>query len=172
MFSRAAINSSMTQKREYSVFSSPFRSCISASTLTFDPVPLSFLLPRFDECLFVVHSLFSPEREICLRLCAMAAMRTRDRRKNRKASAKTRQDSELQRNKDVPETIISMLTWSFCSSKGNSSYKDLGCTELHWPAEDERELSQEIVRVNPLSRCSILQVSKNFMNEYLDRIYR
>jgi len=49
-----------------------------------------------------------------------------------------------------------MLPWSFCSLKDNSSYKDLGCTELHWPAEDERELSQEIVRVNPLSRRSIL----------------
>lgn len=62
-----------------------------------------------------------------------------------------------------------MLTWSFCSSKDNS-YKDLGCTELHWPAEDERELSQEIMRVNPLNRHSILQVSKNFMNEYPEKI--
>lgn len=62
-----------------------------------------------------------------------------------------------------------MLTWSFCSSKDNS-YKDLGCTELHWPAEDERELSQEIMRVNPLNRHSILQVSKNFMNEYPEKM--
>jgi len=62
----------------------------------------------------------------------MAAMRTRDRRRNSRTSAKT-------------------------SSKSKSSYKELGCTELHWPAEDERELSQEIVRVNPLDRHSILQ---------------
>lgn len=144
-------------------------SSIFPPRLCFDPVPHPLLLPRSGEYLFVVHSLFAPEREICLRLCAMAAVRTRDRRKNRKASAKTRWDSELQRNKDAVETRSSMLPWSFCSSKDNSSYKDLGCTELHWPAEDERELSQEIVRVNPLSRRSILLVSKNLMNEYPER---
>ena len=151
---------------ENSVFGSPFRSRISASTL-FWPSSLASLgwIPVC--CSFAVRS----EREICLRLWTMAAMRTRDRRRNSRTSAKTRWDSELQRNKEAAETEISMLTWSFYSWKRNSSYKELGCTELHWPAEDERELSQEIVRVNPLDRHSILQVSKNFMNEYLVKIY-
>lgn len=101
----------------------------------------------------------------------MAAVRTKDRKKNSKNSTKTRRDSELQRNKDAAERESSKRTWSFCSSKGNSSYKDLGVAELHWPAEDERELSQEIVRVNPLSRHSILQVNKHWMNECLERTY-
>lgn len=163
MFPFIAINNRCF-RQVYSVTSSLFQSGVSAS--------IRLVLPRFGEALFVVYSLFAPEREIRLRLCAMAAMRTKDRRRNRKNSAKTRRDSELQQNKDVAETETSKLTWSFCSSKGNSSYKDLGCTELHWPAEDERELSQEIVRVNPLNRRSILQVNKNFMNEYLEKIYR
>lgn len=153
---------------ENSVFGSPFRSHISASTL-FRPSSLVSLgwIPVC--CSFAVRS----EREICLRLWTMASMRTRarDRRRNSRTSAKTRWDSELQRNKEAAETEISMLSWCFYSSKSNSSYKELGCTELHWPAEDERELSQEIVRVNPLDRLSILQVSKNFMNEYLVKIY-
>ncbi|CAH3144466.1 unnamed protein product, partial [Porites lobata] len=42
-------------------------------------------------------------------------------------------------------------------SKAISTYKELGVEELQWPAEDERELSQEIIRVNPLNRHSILQ---------------
>ena len=56
-------------------------------------------------------------------------------------------------------------------SKGNATYKELGVAELQWPGEDEREMSQEIVRVNPLNRHSIVQVNTQFMNEYLDDIY-
>lgn len=52
-------------------------------------------------------------------------------------------------------------------SKAISTYKELGVEELQWPAEDERELSQEIIRVNPLNRHSILQVNTQFMNKYL-----
>ena len=57
-----------------------------------------------------------------------------------------------------------------CRSKANATYKELGVAELQWPGEDEREMSQEIVRVNPLNRHSILQVNAQFMNEYLDDI--
>ena len=136
---------------------------------TFEYQFLSSILTSLWCALVCCHSSISPEREICLRFAAMAAVRTKDRKKNSKNSAKTRRDSELQRNKDAAES--SKRTWSFCSSKGNSSYKDLGVAELHWPAEDERELSQEIVRVNPLSRHSILQVNKHWMNECLERTY-
>ena len=59
----------------------------------------------------------------------------------------------------------------FCRSKANSTYKELGVAELQWPAEDERELSQEIVRVNPLNRHSILQVNAQFMNEHVENMY-
>ena len=52
-------------------------------------------------------------------------------------------------------------------SKAISTYKELGVEELQWPAEDERELSQEIIRVNPLNRHSILQVNTQFMNKHL-----
>ena len=52
-------------------------------------------------------------------------------------------------------------------SKAISTYKELGVEELQWPAEDERELSQEIIRVNPLNRHSILQVNPQFMNKHL-----
>ncbi|XP_068675768.1 S-phase kinase-associated protein 2-like [Montipora foliosa] len=44
-------------------------------------------------------------------------------------------------------------------SKVNATYKELGVAELQWPAEEERELTQEIVRVNPLKGQSILQAS-------------
>ncbi|KAJ7386610.1 F-box protein of unknown function [Desmophyllum pertusum] len=84
----------------------------------------------------------------------MAAVRTKDRKRK---TAKIRRDSELQRNKDAVESETSKIAWSFGSSKRNSSYKDLGVAELQWPPEDERELSQEIVRVKPLNRHSILQ---------------
>lgn len=50
-------------------------------------------------------------------------------------------------------------------SKANLTYGDLGVSELAWPAEDDRELSQEIVRVNPSTRHSILQVNVQFVNE-------
>ncbi|CAH3191367.1 unnamed protein product, partial [Porites evermanni] len=55
-------------------------------------------------------------------------------------------------------------------SKAISTYKELGVEELQWPAEDERELSQEIIRVNPLNRHSILQApSHKFVVSHLGR---
>ena len=126
----------------------------------------SSALPRFDERLFVVIRCSVPEREICFRFGAMAAVRTKDRKRN---TAKTKRGSRPQRNKEAIEPECSKITWSFHRSKINPTYKELGVAELQWPAEDERELSQEIVRVNPLNRHSIVQVNKHFLNEYLTR---
>nr|XP_058943189.1 S-phase kinase-associated protein 2-like [Pocillopora verrucosa] len=80
------------------------------------------------------------------------------RRKNRKRSAaRTKGGSQKHPNKDVVGTEISKITCSSSRSKVDLTYKELGVAELQWPAADERELSQEIMRVNPLNRQSILQ---------------
>lgn len=124
-------------------------------------------LPRSGEYLPVFHSFITPKREICLRFGAMAPVR----RKNRKRSAaRTKGGSQKNPNKDVVGTEISKITCSSSRSKVDLTYKELGVAELQWPAADERELSQEIMRVNPLNRQSILQVNKNFVNEYFARI--
>ena len=124
-------------------------------------------LPRSGEYLPVFHSFITPKREICLRFGAMAPVR----RKNRKRSAaRTKGGSQKHPNKDVVGTEISKITCSSSRSKVDLTYKELGVAELQWPAADERELSQEIMRVNPLNRQSILQVNKNFVNEHFARI--
>ncbi|RMX58774.1 hypothetical protein pdam_00010793 [Pocillopora damicornis] len=111
-------------------------------------------LPRSGEYLPVFHSFITPKREICLRFGAMAPVR----RKNRKRSAaRTKGGSQKHPNKDVVGTEISKITCSSSRSKVDLTYKELGVAELQWPAADERELSQEIMRVNPLNRQSILQ---------------
>lgn len=113
-------------------------------------------LPRSGEYLPVFHSFITPKREICLRFGAMAPVR----RKNRKRSAaRTKGGSQKHPNKDVVGTEISKITCSSSRSKVDLTYKELGVAELQWPAADERELSQEIMRVNPLNRQSILQVN-------------
>ena len=94
----------------------------------------------------------------------MAGGRTKD---HRKTSAKTKRNSSEQCHKDTVRLSSSQLTWPFSDSKTNAVYRELDVAELHWPAEDERELSQEIVRVNPLNRHSILQVFEVVVNENL-----
>ncbi|PFX30755.1 S-phase kinase-associated protein 2 [Stylophora pistillata] len=84
----------------------------------------------------------------------MAAVRTKDQKRN---AARTKRGSQKRPKKDVVEPETLKITCSFSRSKVDPIYKELGVSELKWPAADERELSQEIMRVNPLNRHSILQ---------------